>query len=400
MTEFRPKHRVSTEARDRFYRERNKLLYNLKLSSPPRCNDFLENNALRVRFTLFDLPTGRLQNSFVRKNFTPKVINGLNSHIDSVLEGIPLKAAAAIAVFLLFLAAPFPSNAQAVTNSFNTRVYADGSAAIVQSIAVSASDVSITIPLLSSIITNVIATDQNGSPLSFQISGNNITVYTIGATHVTIQYDTDALTSKQGTVWTLAFTTSYNLTITLPTQSSLSSVSGTPTSLSEQNGSPVVVVPPGKWSISYGVPIEASVTSTNGTGTTTATAVTTNASRSTPNSATNSTTATKILTNSDSQFLGFGAVAMIVAAAGFVLFKRRSNADREGQNTELRPDDIQILDYITEKGGKVFEQEIRSRFTVPKTSAWRQIKRLERLGYVKVYKVGSQNQIELLKKRE
>ena len=74
--------------------------------------------------------------------------------------------------------------------------------------------------------------------------------------------------------------------------------------------------------------------------------------------------------------------------------RRRSNSIREAQNTEFRPDDIQVLNYITEKGGKVFEQEIRLRFTLPKTSAWRQIKRLERLGYVKVYKVGSQNQIE------
>lgn len=57
------------------------------------------------------------------------------------------------------------------------QVYADGLAAIVQSISVSASDVSITIPLLSSIITNVATTDQNRSPLSFQISGGNITPF-------------------------------------------------------------------------------------------------------------------------------------------------------------------------------------------------------------------------------
>ena len=341
-----------------------------------------------------------------------------------------MRALAILAVLLLLLGVSF-SSAQTVTNSFNMQVYADGSAAIVQSITVSASDVSITMPLLSAIITDVVATDQNGSPLSFQILGGNITVYTIGATHVTIQYDTDSLTSKQGSVWTISFTTSHNLTVTLPDQSSLSSVSGTPISLSEQNGSPVVVVSPGEWSISYGVPIEAGETSTNSTGTTTVTtthtivttqtgtsvsasksstssnsAFTSTTQDSTTNSVFDSTTnslSTSSNKNSSSQLLELVTSAVVIVAAGLgglSLMRRRSNSIREAQNTELRPDDIQVLNYITEKGGKVFEQEIRLRFTLPKTSAWRQIKRLERLGYVKVYKVGSQNQIELLRKIE
>jgi uncharacterized membrane protein len=272
------------------------------------------------------------------------------------------------------------------------QVYADGSASITQSISVNSSDVSITVPLLSPIITNVIATDQNGSPLSFQISNGNITVYTIGATGATIQYDTDSLTSKQGSVWSLSFSTQYNLTVILPARSSLSYVTGTPTSLSEQNGSPVVMVSPGNWSISYGVPIEAG--SSSSTSVTTSNSITSTSS-TTSTSKTNSGTPT-----SNSLLLTYGAVAAVIVAAGiagyFVYSRRYSRID--GQGTELRPDDVQVLNYISEKGGKVFEQEIRSRFTLPKTSAWRQIKRLERLGYLKVYKVGSQNQIELLKK--
>jgi uncharacterized membrane protein len=58
------------------------------------------------------------------------------------------------------------------------------------------------------------------------------------------------------------------------------------------------------------------------------------------------------------------------------------------------------LNFIQEKGGKVLEPEIRTKFALPKTSAWRQIKRLERFGYVKVTKIGSQNQIELVKERK
>jgi uncharacterized membrane protein len=67
---------------------------------------------------------------------------------------------------------------------------------------------------------------------------------------------------------------------------------------------------------------------------------------------------------------------------------------------ELRPDDAKVIGFISEKGGKVMEPEIRTKFALPKTSAWRQIKRLERLGHIKVTKIGSQNQIELVKSNQ
>lgn len=330
---------------------------------------------------------------------------------DLLLWQIVLKVAALVIFLFLLLAIPFHSSAQSSTNSFNMQVYSDGSAALTQSVSVNASDISVTISLLSPIITNVIATDQNGSPLSFQISGDNISVYTIGATSVTIRYDTDSLTSKQGSVWTLAFATPYNLTVTLPAQSSLSSVTGTPVSISEQNGSPVLVLLPGKWSVSYGVPIEAGSSTTTSASSqshsgSTSSSSTISSSPSVSNPTTSSTSFTSNIksqtASSNSVLFEFGALAavLVVGGVGGLFLYRRRYSTIEGQATELRPDDVQVLNYIGEKGGKVFEQEIRSRFTLPKTSAWRQIKRLERLGYLKVYKVGSQNQIELLRKKE
>ncbi|MCL5068611.1 MAG: hypothetical protein M1368_09715 [Thaumarchaeota archaeon] len=304
-----------------------------------------------------------------------------------------------ISLLLLFNA--FAASAQTST-TFNMQVYADGSTAIVQSIAVNSSDVSITVPLLSPIITNVLATDQNGSQLSFQISGGNITVYTMGATNAIIQYDTDLLTSKQGSVWSLSFATFYNLTVTLPPHSSLISVSGTPTSLFEENGSPVVVVSPGNWTMKYGVPIEASMTTSSAISNTSMVSQSSLTTSSQQTTTTSQSSESKISPTGNGQLSEYGGVGVVVtlAVVGAYLFFRRRNGIIDARNSELRQDDIQVIDYIAEKGGKVFEQEIRARFTLPKTSAWRQIKRLERLGYVKVYKVGSQNQIELLKKRE
>ena len=93
-----------------------------------------------------------------------------------------------------------------------------------------------------------------------------------------------------------------------------------------------------------------------------------------------------------------GIALAFVALAALLYLRGRKNGPLDSQNLELRPDDVKVIEFISEKGGKVLEPEIRMRFALPKTSAWRQIKRLERLGYVKVTKIGSQNQIELLKK--
>jgi uncharacterized membrane protein len=191
-----------------------------------------------------------------------------------------------------------------------------------------------------------------------------------------LRYDTNALTAKDGTIWTLTFSAAYNSTVILPQFSTLSSVSGSPYSINETNMSPEMSVAPGTWKISYGVPL-GSLTSTTSTG----------------GSPQGGYVGIGVL-----QFEEGGAVAAAVVAGGlfFRWWRRRSLGPI---SEDLRPDDVQVLSFIQEKGGKVLEPEIRTRFALPKTSAWRQIKRLERLGYVKVTKIGSQNQIEILKER-
>ncbi len=258
------------------------------------------------------------------------------------------------------------------------QVYSDGSTYITQRLGVSSSSASVNVPLLSPLLLSFFVTDQSGSLLSYKPAGSNVTVYTLGATGVILRYDTVNLTSKIGAVWTLGFVSKYNATVVLPKFATLISISGTSYTLSVSNQSTIVTIPPGTWKVKYGVPISTmtSMTATGGGG-----------------------------------WLGgvfapggvgtaeeIGVAALVVGAgvAGLLLWRRRRGISV--QTGELRPDDIQVLNFIKEKGGRVLEPEIRIRFVLPKTSAWRQIKRLERMGYVKVTKVGSQNQIELVKK--
>ena len=255
-------------------------------------------------------------------------------------------------------------------------VFADGYLHVGQSFPVDANNTSVAVPLLSSVVSDLVASDQNGSPLSYEVGtgGGNITVYTLGATKVTLTYDTNSLTSKNGSVWTLSFEARYNSTVLFPQLSTLTSVSGTPYAVEENGTSPELTLPPGTWKISYGVSL-GSVTGTSSSG----------------GEPQTGTPAGSLLP------IEVTAAAFALAVAGLFLLRLLRRRSQLGATNGLRPDDVQVLKFIQEKGGRVLEPEIRVRFALPKTSAWRQIKRLERLGYVKVTKIGAQNQIELAK---
>lgn len=60
--------------------------------------------------------------------------------------------------------------------------------------------------------------------------------------------------------------------------------------------------------------------------------------------------------------------------------------------------DIEILKALEAKGGSALQIELQNDIKIPKTTLWRHIKKLEKLGIVKVEKVGLQNKIVLIKR--
>ncbi|MEK0345108.1 MAG: MarR family transcriptional regulator, partial [Nitrosopumilus sp.] len=62
---------------------------------------------------------------------------------------------------------------------------------------------------------------------------------------------------------------------------------------------------------------------------------------------------------------------------------------------EMREDDKEIVKFISENGGQVFESDLRKKFLQPRTTMWRAVKRLERLGVVEIYKKDLQNKVKL-----
>ncbi|MDW0218904.1 MAG: hypothetical protein QOK52_09320 [Nitrososphaeraceae archaeon] len=70
-------------------------------------------------------------------------------------------------------------------------------------------------------------------------------------------------------------------------------------------------------------------------------------------------------------------------------------ADIITQKRNFKPEEKEILFYLSDNEGAAFEGEIRNRFILPKTSLWRLIKRLEREDMIEVTKIGGQNLIKL-----
>ena len=65
-------------------------------------------------------------------------------------------------------------------------------------------------------IDNLVVQDENDLLLSSQIDGNNITIETLGASKVKIDYDTADLVTKNGKIWSFSIDSPSDYSILLP----------------------------------------------------------------------------------------------------------------------------------------------------------------------------------------
>ncbi len=62
---------------------------------------------------------------------------------------------------------------------------------------------------------------------------------------------------------------------------------------------------------------------------------------------------------------------------------------------DLRLEDKEVIRFIAESGGEAFAAEIRNRFDIPRSSAWRLIRRLVNNGVVEERKIGNQSLVRI-----
>lgn len=93
-------------------------------------------------------------------------------------------------------------------------------------------------------------------------------------------------------------------------------------------------------------------------------------------------------------------VVVLAAVAVFMayLYMSRIRGGKKEELELLSDVDIAILKSLEKRGGSALQSELQKDVPIPRTTLWRHVKKLERLGYVKVEKVGPQNRVVLVKK--
>jgi len=367
----------------------------------------------------------------------------------------------AILFLLLSVTVTAADETEFQVESTNLQVYRDGLVRVTQTLIVNETLPVVTLPLLSSSVNNFIVLDENQTFLGYEVDGINLTVFTLGATRVSLQYDTDSLTKKDFDVWTFLVDTPYNLTVQLP-ESTVVYLSETPTSIDTEDNKITLSLFPSQWEISYIIPlvtpadfqisdlnvtpseveageeVTVSVRITNVGGQAGSYTLPLIVNQTTEDTRTvtlekgaSNTTEFKVIrqtpgkynieidglideftvsetssngTHSDpipvEYFVAATAAVAAIFFVVFLLFRRRGyNIEKIFKmHPRLNKEEKDVIQFLAENEGKAFESQIRERFTdIPRTSLWRLVKRLEKLEILKVKKIGLENQVELKK---
>jgi len=284
-------------------------------------------------------------------------------------------AVIAAAIIVSLASATVTAQSTFTVDSAELAVYRDGLVHVTQTVTVDELAPEITLPLLSSSIENVIVVDGNQQVVDYEVNGADLSVFTLGATQISVDYDTVALTMKEAEVWTLIVDTPHASAVFLPQNSTVIYLNTVPTSIETSSTGIKMSLASGHWEISYVLPL------TSGDGPD---------DNGSPDSAI------------PWDYIISAIVAVIAVVISIILIIRRRRAPNVKKavkaHPQLKKEDKEVIEFLAEKGGQAFEAEIRERFPdMPRTSLWRLVRRLERLEIVEVKKIGLENQVQLKK---
>jgi uncharacterized membrane protein len=274
---------------------------------------------------------------------------------------------------LSVLAATVAAETAFEVEAITVKIYRDGLAHVTQTISVDELNPEIDLPLLSSSLENLIILDENQLAVDYQLITTNLTIFTLGTAQVSIEYDTIVLTSKHADVWTLSLNNPYNLTVSLPQNSTVVYLNQVPTAIDTTGTELSLSLNPGQWELSYIVPLQQEDQ------------------------------------NGDAPWATIPieyfiiTIAAVVATIIIVILvirrKRKINVKKIlNRNPGLITEDIAVIEFLAEKDGRAFEAEIRTKFPdMPRTSLWRLVRRLEGLEIVEIKRIGLENQVQLKK---
>ena len=314
-----------------------------------------------------------------------------NTDILSTMVRIPIVV---IGLMLIALSVPIQQSF-ASSRTLDFTIYQDGSTHVFYELDVDPLELEITVELFGEMIENITIIGEDGFLLSNEINHNLAVIETFGASHISIDYDTQDLVSKTGKIWAFSVDAPVQYSLLTPKDSVIIEMSNFPLSMQVDNEQSHLTFPPGQTNISYYISTLASAQST----------------QPIPEDATD-----------NSLILYAGIIAAIGIAAIIAIKKSRSSKAIEPSVTiqkeeqpkpqsldpeaifkikrDLREDDKEIINFISANGGQAYESELRKKFLQPRTTMWRAVKRLERQGIIEIEKKDLQNIVKLKSKLE
>ena len=314
-----------------------------------------------------------------------------NTDILSTMVRIPIVV---IGLMLIALSVPIQQSF-ASSRTLDFTIYQDGSTHVFYELDADPLELEITVELFGEMIENITIIGEDGFLLSNEIDHNLAVIETFGASHISIDYDTQDLVSKTGKIWAFSIDAPVQYSLLTPKDSVIIEMSNFPLSMQVDNEQSHLTFPPGQTNISYYISTLASAQSI----------------QPIPEDATD-----------NSLILYAGIIAAVGIAAIIAIKKSRSSKAIEPSVTiqkeeqpkpqsldpeaifkikrDLREDDKEIINFISANGGQAYESELRKKFLQPRTTMWRAVKRLERQGIIEIEKKDLQNIVKLKSKLE
>jgi len=261
-------------------------------------------------------------------------------------------------ILLVIISITFPTCGVSIS-SLTLRVYEDGVMHVEERIFPGEPADNITVNLLARNVENVIVLGGDGRILAYDLIANKLTIYHNASREIIIYYDTDALTYKNGSLWSLEIDLPAEATVILPSRSIIISLNNIPKAITSEGQQLKLVLGPGYWRIEYVMRVES-------------------------------------LVNQNAQREGFLALILAGSLGGFIIILSAIILMRRYRRSprNLSEDEERVLEIIRSKK-RVSESDIRALTHLPKTTVWRIVRRLERRGLVRVVKVGRRNEVEL-----
>ena len=315
---------------------------------------------------------------------------------DGILETMVKTPLILAGLIIAIVVMPFQSSFSS-SRTLELTLYSDGSTHVSSKIDVDPLEPDFELDLFGQSIDNFVAVGDSGFLLSEEIVGNKAIIDKFGSSSITINYDVHDLTSKEGRVWTFSLNSTSDYTLVMPKNSVIVGMSGLPNNMEVIDEKTKLDLTAGLTEINYiFTPINP---------------ITHNPS---------------VSNESQFNYINVAIIggSIIAAIVGVIILKRKQSKSLQSikqtesiseQQTEtksvdvksifdlrpeMRDDDKEIIKFISDNGGQVLESELRKKFLQPRTTMWRAVKRLERLGVIEIDKKDLQNLVKLKKDLE